>query len=157
MLLYSVTTTSLPFVSSWNPPTVCMVFLKEKTGLPTVGSLNHNTTVVLFPFQSSQTILDSCILTPPYDLAQNIQWSNSSYIRAPNRSEMEETVNRVIPCFQYVRSLYSLGLCGDWMICSSAAGMATGCQVDVQPYGQVFDLRQNKALGRVVLFLAIRM
>jgi len=25
--------------------------------------------------------------------------------------------------------------------------MATGCQVDVQPYGQVFDLRQNKALG----------
>jgi len=35
--------------------------------------------------------------------------------------------------------------------------MATGCQVDVQPYGQVFDLRQNKALGRAVLFLAIRM
>ncbi|KXN82377.1 Peptidase M20 domain-containing protein 2 [Leucoagaricus sp. SymC.cos] len=51
-----------------------------------------------------------------------------SYIRAPTRSEMEETVKRVIPCFH-------------------AAGMATGCQVDVKTYGQAFDLRQNKALG----------
>ncbi|KAL9709317.1 hypothetical protein Ac2012v2_007671 [Leucoagaricus gongylophorus] len=65
------------------------------------------------------------------DWATNVIPDNSrfiSYIRAPTRSEMEETVNRVIPCFH-------------------AAGMATGCQVDVQPYGQVFDLRQNKALG----------
>jgi len=30
--------------------------------------------------------------------------------------------------------------------------MATGCQVDVQPYGQVFDLRQNKALGATASF-----
>jgi len=30
--------------------------------------------------------------------------------------------------------------------------MATGCQVDVQPYGQVFDLRQNKALGMTASF-----
>ncbi|KAF5350648.1 hypothetical protein D9756_008714 [Leucocoprinus leucothites] len=51
-----------------------------------------------------------------------------SYVRAPIRSEMEETVKRVVPCFH-------------------AAGMATGCQVDVQTYGQAFDLRQNGALG----------
>ncbi|KAJ3568023.1 hypothetical protein NP233_g5984 [Leucocoprinus birnbaumii] len=52
----------------------------------------------------------------------------TSMVRAPTRSEMEETAGRVTPCFQ-------------------AASMATGCQVDVQTTGQVFDIRQNKALG----------
>jgi hypothetical protein len=30
----------------------------------------------------------------------------------------------------------------------SAAAMATGCEIEVNHYGQAFDLRQNKALGR---------
>ncbi|KAF9450012.1 hypothetical protein P691DRAFT_811259 [Macrolepiota fuliginosa MF-IS2] len=50
------------------------------------------------------------------------------YVRAPIRSEMQETVKRVLPCFQ-------------------AAGLATGCEVKVDHIGQAFDLRQNKALG----------
>ncbi|KAH6910583.1 aminoacylase 1-like protein 2 [Coprinopsis sp. MPI-PUGE-AT-0042] len=50
------------------------------------------------------------------------------YVRAPTRKEMEETVKRVLPCFE-------------------AAGLATGCEVSIQRYGAVYELRQNKALG----------
>ncbi|KAF5350649.1 hypothetical protein D9756_008715 [Leucocoprinus leucothites] len=71
-----------------------------------------------------------------------------SMVRAPTRSEMEETARRVVPCFQYELVFVNLGN----LIHSEyrAAGMATGCQVDVQTNGQVFDLRQNNALGNEV-------
>jgi len=50
------------------------------------------------------------------------------YVRAPTRSEMQETVKRVTPCFE-------------------AAALATGCQVSIEYSGSLWDLRQNKALG----------
>jgi amidohydrolase len=50
------------------------------------------------------------------------------YVRAPTREEMQETLKRVIPCFE-------------------AAGLATGCEVSIEYLGATFDLRQNKALG----------
>jgi len=51
------------------------------------------------------------------------------YVRAPTRSEMKETVKRVVPCFE-------------------AAGLATGCEVSIEyAWGAAFDIRQNKALG----------
>ncbi|PPQ77930.1 hypothetical protein CVT25_015405 [Psilocybe cyanescens] len=51
------------------------------------------------------------------------------YVRAPTRSEMQETVKRVTPCFH-------------------AAALATGCEVTVTlEKGSTFDLRQNTALG----------
>jgi len=51
------------------------------------------------------------------------------YVRAPTRPEMQETVKRVVPCFE-------------------AAGLATGCQVSIEyAWGATFDIRQNKALG----------
>lgn len=51
-----------------------------------------------------------------------------SYVRAPTKKELEETVKRVLPCFE-------------------AAGLATGCTVKITIVGAVYDLRQNKALG----------
>ncbi|KAG2007102.1 aminoacylase 1-like protein 2 [Coprinopsis cinerea AmutBmut pab1-1] len=53
------------------------------------------------------------------------------YVRAPTRKEMEESVQRVLPCFK-------------------AAGLATGCEVKIERVGAVYDLRQNKALGEEV-------
>ncbi|KAF8802853.1 hypothetical protein BYT27DRAFT_7196189 [Phlegmacium glaucopus] len=51
------------------------------------------------------------------------------YVRAPTRSEMQETLKRVTPCFE-------------------AAGLATGCQVSIEySWGSTSDIRQNKALG----------
>ncbi|KAG6827534.1 hypothetical protein H0H92_011413, partial [Tricholoma furcatifolium] len=51
------------------------------------------------------------------------------YIRAPTRSGLEETVKRVLPCFE-------------------AAALATGCTVSInRKVGTLFDLRQNSVLG----------
>ncbi|TFK29434.1 hypothetical protein FA15DRAFT_663972 [Coprinopsis marcescibilis] len=51
-----------------------------------------------------------------------------SYVRAPTRNELQQTVKRVTPCFE-------------------AAGLATGCEVNIEIVGAVYDIRQNKALG----------
>jgi len=49
-------------------------------------------------------------------------------VRAPTRSEMQETIKRVTPCFE-------------------AAALATGCQVSIEHmWGSMFELRQNKTL-----------
>ncbi|KAJ7856606.1 aminoacylase 1-like protein 2 [Mycena leptocephala] len=50
------------------------------------------------------------------------------YVRAPTRAEQQETLKRVLPCFD-------------------AAALATGCTVKVNFLGATYDLRQNKALG----------
>ncbi|KAF8153051.1 hypothetical protein B0H34DRAFT_800308 [Crassisporium funariophilum] len=51
------------------------------------------------------------------------------YVRAPTRTELQETVKRVTPCFD-------------------AAALATGCEVSIKfEKGATFDLRQNQALG----------
>ncbi|TFK31807.1 hypothetical protein BDQ12DRAFT_729235 [Crucibulum laeve] len=52
-------------------------------------------------------------------------------IRAPTRSEMLETVKRVVPCFE-------------------AAALATGCEVTMTVDFEAFDLRQNTTLGSEV-------
>ncbi|KAJ3568027.1 hypothetical protein NP233_g5982 [Leucocoprinus birnbaumii] len=51
-----------------------------------------------------------------------------TYVRAPTRTELQETVKRVLRCFH-------------------AASLATGCQIDIDIFGQTYDLRQNQALG----------
>ncbi|KAJ7130272.1 hypothetical protein C8R44DRAFT_63390 [Mycena epipterygia] len=50
------------------------------------------------------------------------------YVRAPTRAEQQQTMKRVLPCFE-------------------AAALATGCTVKVNFLGATYDLRQNKALG----------
>ncbi|KAJ7084014.1 hypothetical protein B0H15DRAFT_849748 [Mycena belliarum] len=50
------------------------------------------------------------------------------YVRAPTRAEQQQTMIRVIPCFE-------------------AAALATGCKLKITGKGAVYDLRQNKALG----------
>ncbi|KAJ7481495.1 hypothetical protein FB451DRAFT_1236201 [Mycena latifolia] len=50
------------------------------------------------------------------------------YVRAPTRAEQQQTMKRVIPCFE-------------------AAALATGCTVKFTGKGAIYDLRQNKALG----------
>ncbi|KAF7762176.1 hypothetical protein Agabi119p4_8769 [Agaricus bisporus var. burnettii] len=49
-------------------------------------------------------------------------------VRAPTRAEMKETATRVYPCFE-------------------AGGLATGCKVTITPVGEIWELRQNKALS----------
>ncbi|KAJ7201030.1 hypothetical protein GGX14DRAFT_371412 [Mycena pura] len=48
-------------------------------------------------------------------------------VRAPTRAEQQQTMKRVLPCFE-------------------AAALATGCTVKITNLGAVYDLRQNKAL-----------
>ncbi|KAG6811755.1 hypothetical protein H0H92_005952 [Tricholoma furcatifolium] len=50
------------------------------------------------------------------------------YVRAPTRTELKETVKRVLPCFE-------------------AAALATGCKVTINENDSTFDLRQNPVLG----------
>ncbi|KAH9937760.1 aminoacylase 1-like protein 2 [Epithele typhae] len=50
------------------------------------------------------------------------------YVRAPTRAEVHVAVKRVTACFE-------------------AAGLATGCKVDIQMGNTTYDLRQNTALG----------
>ncbi|KAG5725164.1 Peptidase M20 domain-containing protein 2 [Termitomyces sp. T112] len=50
------------------------------------------------------------------------------YVRAPTRTEAQATLERVLPCFE-------------------AAGLATGCKVNITITGDTFDLRQNPVLG----------
>ncbi|XP_006455229.1 hypothetical protein AGABI2DRAFT_138470 [Agaricus bisporus var. bisporus H97] len=50
------------------------------------------------------------------------------FIRAPTRSELLPTVERVLPCFH-------------------GAAQASGCEVKITHLSQSFDIRQNKALG----------
>ncbi|KAJ7764548.1 hypothetical protein DFH07DRAFT_811620 [Mycena maculata] len=50
------------------------------------------------------------------------------YVRAPTRAEQQQTLKRVLPCFD-------------------AAALATGCTVKVTFLGATYDLRQNKALS----------
>ncbi|KAF8639156.1 hypothetical protein AX17_001645 [Amanita inopinata Kibby_2008] len=54
------------------------------------------------------------------------------YVRGPTRAEMEQTVKRVIPCFE-------------------AAALATGCELKLELLtGVTYEIRQNKALGAEV-------
>nr|GAT45613.1 predicted protein [Mycena chlorophos] len=57
------------------------------------------------------------------------------FVRAPTRAEQQETMKRVLPCFE-------------------AAALATGCTHKVSPLGATYDLRQNKALGDEVAHIA---
>ncbi|KAJ7201031.1 aminoacylase 1-like protein 2 [Mycena pura] len=57
------------------------------------------------------------------------------YVRAPTRAEQEQTMKRVLPCFE-------------------AAALATGCTVKITNLGAVYDLRQNKALSDEVAHIA---
>ncbi|KAJ7151434.1 hypothetical protein C8R43DRAFT_886808 [Mycena crocata] len=50
------------------------------------------------------------------------------YVRAPTRVEQQQTMKRILPCFE-------------------AAALATGCTHKVTALGATYDLRQNKALG----------
>ncbi|KAF7292976.1 Peptidase M20 domain-containing protein 2 [Mycena indigotica] len=57
------------------------------------------------------------------------------FVRAPTRAEQQQTMKRVLPCFE-------------------AAALATGCTHKVTSLGATYDLRQNKALGNEVAHIA---
>ncbi|GLB39890.1 putative peptidase dimerisation domain containing protein [Lyophyllum shimeji] len=68
------------------------------------------------------------------DWAPNIVPDHSKmlcYVRAPTRSEVQATLERVIPCLK-------------------AAALATGCAINITPGFSMDDLRQNKTLGNEV-------
>ncbi|PPQ95365.1 hypothetical protein CVT26_008210 [Gymnopilus dilepis] len=70
----------------------------------------------------------------------------SCYVRAPTRSEMQETVKRVTPCFQYAKSSIVIFAYPNTGLVPQL--LLTGCEVTVTlEKGSTFDLRQNTALG----------
>lgn len=71
---------------------------------------------------------------------------SSCIVRAPTRSEMTETAKRVDPCFEYVGLIFKPVLSHKTF--RRAGAMATGCRVSTHSGIEVWDLRQNKALGK---------
>ncbi|KIK68290.1 hypothetical protein GYMLUDRAFT_256038 [Collybiopsis luxurians FD-317 M1] len=68
------------------------------------------------------------------DWAVNVIPDNAKYhcyIRAPTAAELDDVVQRILPCF-------------------SAAALATGCKSKISMVIKLTDIRQNKALGEEV-------